>query len=56
MIRLTTYAALGAVLIASSAAPAPAQVPGDRPLLGVSLASSMPIAAVVAGMTRMGKR
>jgi hypothetical protein len=56
MIRLTTYAAFAtAALIASGAARAPAQIPGDRPLVGVSLASSMPIAAVVAGIDPNGE-
>jgi hypothetical protein len=55
MIRLTGYAAFVAALIAFSAAPALAQVPGDRPLVGVSLASSMPIAAVVAGIDPKGE-
>lgn len=56
MIRLTTYAAFAtAVLVASGAAPAPAQVPGDRPLVGVSLESRTPIAAVVAGVDPKGE-
>jgi hypothetical protein len=55
MIRLTTCAASVATLIAASAAPALAQGPGDRPLIGVSLASSIPIAAVVAGIDPTGE-
>jgi hypothetical protein len=55
MIRLTTYAAFVAALIASGAAPALAQVPGDRPLVGVSLESTTPIAAVVAGIDPKGE-
>ncbi len=55
MIRLTTYAAFVAALIASSAAPTLAQVPGDRPLVGVSLESTTPIAAVVAGIDPKGE-
>ena len=55
MIRLTTCAAFVATLIASSAGPALTQVPGDRPLVGVSLASSTPIAAVLAGIDPNGE-
>jgi len=55
MIRLTTYAAFAAALIASGAEPAPAQVPGDRPLVGISLATSVPVAAVVAGIDPKGE-
>jgi hypothetical protein len=55
MIKRTTYAAFVAALIACGAAPVPAQVPGDRPLVGVSLASATPTAAVVAGIDPNGE-
>ena len=49
MIKLVTYAAFIVALMASGAAPASAQVPGDQPIVGISLESSTPIVATVAG-------
>ena len=54
MIKLVTYAAFIVALMASGAAPASAQVPGDQPIVGISLESSTPIVATVAGADPSG--
>ena len=54
MIKLATYAAFIVALMASGAAPASAQVPGNQPIVGISLESSTPVAAKVAGIDPSG--
>ncbi len=54
MIKLATYAAFIVALMASGAAPASAQVPGNQPIVGISLESSTPIVAKVAGADPSG--
>ena len=54
MIKLATYAAFIAALMASGAAPASAQVPGNQPIVGISLESSTPVLAKVAGVDPSG--
>jgi hypothetical protein len=54
MIKLATYAAFIVALMASGAAPASAQVPGNQPIVGISLESSTPVVAKVAGVDPSG--
>jgi hypothetical protein len=54
MIKLATYAAFIVALVASGAAPASAQVPGNQPIVGISLESSIPIVAKIAGIDPNG--
>jgi hypothetical protein len=54
MIRLATYAAFIAALATSGATLVSAQVPGNQPLVGVSLESTTPIVAKVAGIDPNG--
>ena len=54
MIKLVTYAAFIVALMASGTAPASAQVPGDQPIVGISLESSTPVVAKVAGVDASG--
>ena len=54
MIKLATYAAFIVALISSGAAPASAQVPGNQPIVGISLESSIPIVAKIAGIDPNG--
>ena len=54
MIKLATYAAFIIALMASGAAPASAQVPGKQPIVGISLESSTPVVAKVAGVDPSG--
>lgn len=55
MIKLATRAIVIAALIASGAASVPAQIPGDRPISGITLQSSMPIVATVVGVDPKGE-
>src|SRR4030088_1322460 len=48
MIKLATYAAFIVALISSGAAPASAQVPGNQPIVGISLECSIPIVGKIA--------
>ncbi len=54
MIKSATCTAFIFALMASGAAPASAQVPGDQPIVGISLESSTPIVAKVAGVDPSG--
>ena len=54
MIKSATCTAFIVALMASGAAPASAQVPGDQPIVGISLESSTPIVANVAGVDPSG--
>ena len=54
MIKSATCTAFIIALMASGAAPASAQVPGDQPIVGLSLESSTPIVAKVAGVDPSG--
>src|ERR1700754_4929966 len=54
MIKSATCTAFIVALMASGAAPASAQVPGDQPIVGISLESSTPIVAKVAGVDPSG--
>ncbi len=54
MIKSVTCAAFIVALLASGAAPASAQVPGNQPIVGISLESSTPVVAKVAGVDPSG--
>src|SRR5882757_10118222 len=54
MIKLATYAAFIVALMASGAVPASAQVSGNQPIVGISLESSTPVVAKVAGVDPSG--
>jgi hypothetical protein len=54
MIKSATCTAFIVALMASGAAPASAQVPGNQPIVGISLESSTPIVAKVAGVDPSG--
>jgi hypothetical protein len=55
MIRLAAYAAFVAALMTSGAPLVSAQVPGNKPIVGVSLTSSTPVVAKVAGIDPNGE-
>jgi hypothetical protein len=55
MIRLAAYAALIAALMTSGASHVSAQVPGNQPIVGISLTSSTPVVAKVAGIDPSGE-
>jgi hypothetical protein len=55
MMRRTVYAALVAALATSGPALVSSQVPGDRPVVGISLESSQPIVAKVAALDPTGE-
>ena len=55
MIRLAAYAAFIVALMTSGAALVSAQVPGNKPIVGISLTSSMPVVAKVAGIDPNGE-
>jgi len=55
MIRLAANAAFIVALMASGAALVSAQVPGNKPIVGISLTSSMPVVAKVAGIDPNGE-
>jgi hypothetical protein len=55
MIRLAAYAAFVAALMTSGAALVSAQVPGNQPIVGISLTSSTPVVAKVAGIDPSGE-
>jgi hypothetical protein len=55
MIKLAICAALAVALVTSGAASVQAQAPGDKPISGITLESSMPIVATVVGIDPNGE-
>src|SRR4051812_32994125 len=55
MIKPAICAALAVALVTSGAASVQAQAPGDKPISGITLESSMPIVATVVGIDPNGE-